>query len=445
MAADVVATIDDLKALRPVAQPIPLNNTALEFLRHSLEAPPGFPTVVDGVDLTPHDLVEIMTLGRGKGTAFWFEEPPQPWSWRQMFAAMNDATLERLIGDHTHGGGVASITFQYLRHSYDHKREHAAQEELRPYADGAPVPIWEFVVKRSNGTAMRFHPDQKGKKFGMSKFENAPPSEGPARGRGLSDGPGTYRRFINYSWDEHGVFDFRNVRGGGGGKGKGKGNGASTVVEPSAMPAIMDEPSAGAASSGASWTRAVNLSPVDTSTVVSPPASVASTVIHLAGPPALEPSPVGSSTVVESPAMQVPTVAQTAPVGTAVDQGKVNGDDGNCEGQGDNGYNASTVVEPPGTQVSTAAQTAPVGTAVDQGKGEGKGEPGTSVAGQAQGQPQRQRQGQGQWQQGWGGWHAWGEGSAQQGALPHPQQPPQSQGRRLQGRREWSAWQGWSY
>ena len=75
MAADVVATIDDLKALRPVAQPIPLNNTALKFLRNCLEAPPGFPTVVDGVDLTPHDLVEIMTLVRGKGTAFWFEEP----------------------------------------------------------------------------------------------------------------------------------------------------------------------------------------------------------------------------------------------------------------------------------------------------------------------------------------------------------------------------------
>ena len=60
-----------------------------------------------------------------------------------------------------------------------------------------------------------------------------------------------------------------------------------------------------------------------------------------------------ASTVVESPATQVSTVAETAPVGTAVDQGKGNGDDGKCEGQGDDGYNASTVVEPPGTQGST--------------------------------------------------------------------------------------------
>ena len=62
---------------------------------------------------------------------------------------------------------------------------------------GVPrLPIWDFVVQREDGTAMRIHPSWSTRKVEVFEAEGhvneiAP----PRRGLGRSDGPGTYKHF----------------------------------------------------------------------------------------------------------------------------------------------------------------------------------------------------------------------------------------------------------
>ena len=86
-------------------------------------------------------------------------EPDQPWSWRGMLNGMNDATLERVVGL-----GITGICCMAIHGSYDHARRDAARELGIVYDDwsdqaayegprrAAPVPIWDFVLARLDGT-----------------------------------------------------------------------------------------------------------------------------------------------------------------------------------------------------------------------------------------------------------------------------------------------------
>ena len=175
----------------------PLNNTALKSIRDSNEDPPGFPN--NGVDLFHIDPFLIKTLHRSKGMDYELKYPLQPWSWRGMLNGMAVPTLERIVGD-----GITGICCMPIRGSYDHKRRHAAKQLGRPYADAAPVPIWDFVVTRTDGTAVRFHTNQTDNKVSIMDVMDAFETEGPAKGKGESDGPGTYKRMVASSYHEKG-------------------------------------------------------------------------------------------------------------------------------------------------------------------------------------------------------------------------------------------------
>ncbi len=73
-----------------------------------------------------------------------------------MLAGMRDDALRRIVGP-----GITKISLEAIERSYDHKRHHAAHELGRPYDSNAPVPVWGFVVDRTDGTRARFHPDQR--------------------------------------------------------------------------------------------------------------------------------------------------------------------------------------------------------------------------------------------------------------------------------------------
>ena len=85
--AAVALSAKDLARVR-VTQPLKLNNIALKYIRDSNENPPGHPTT-HRVDLTDFDPLQIGVLEKGSGLKYRYKDgESQPWSWRQMLAAM---------------------------------------------------------------------------------------------------------------------------------------------------------------------------------------------------------------------------------------------------------------------------------------------------------------------------------------------------------------------
>ena len=192
----VVETFDSISRVE-VKQAWALNNTALKWIRDTNEDE-GNP-VNPVVELTPMDPLNVGVLDRGKGMAYQFlPDQLQPWSWREMIASFKEDVKRQILGDAD--DGLVSISCEASLGSYDHKRHHAAKVAGKPYKAEAMVPVRDFVVKRASGTSVRFHPHQTNKKVDIASITNPPPSEHPNKGRGKSDGPGTYRRFVRAAY-----------------------------------------------------------------------------------------------------------------------------------------------------------------------------------------------------------------------------------------------------
>ena len=118
-----------------------------------------------------------------------------------MLAAMDDDTLGRIVGP-----GITHISCMAIEGSYDHKRHHAARHAGRPHPPEAPVPVWDFVVQRADGSWLRFHPEQTKRKVAVAAADFDYEREGPYAGRGRSDGPGTYRNMLAQTYNDGGTF-----------------------------------------------------------------------------------------------------------------------------------------------------------------------------------------------------------------------------------------------
>ena len=214
--AAVAATPEDLAQLR-VVQSFQLNNVALKWFRDSHENPPGKPTT-DCVDLTKSDPMQIGVIEKNTGMEYAFKaNATQPWSWRQMLAGLSPAAKDLVLGANP-TLGVVRITCQPVPGSYDHKRWHAAMHIGRPYAADAEVLVWDFFVTRTDGTTVRFHTNYSNKKVEVASVDVAqPPLQlpgPPQKGKGKSDGPGTYRRKTTGNYEQI-VGSSKTDRGGG--------------------------------------------------------------------------------------------------------------------------------------------------------------------------------------------------------------------------------------
>ena len=199
--AAVAVTRADLDSMA-VTQPFKLNNIALKWLRDSNENPPGCPRVTR-VDITDQHPLDIGVIERTTGMAYSFKDgETQPWSWRQMLSAMKREAKDRIV---SHGNGVRWITCEPVDGSYDHKRWHAARQLGTPFPDDAHVPVWDFHVYRTDGVVVRFHTSLTNHKVEVAIVPGpcAPPGlpTPPAAGKGMSDGPGTYRRKTAGNYD----------------------------------------------------------------------------------------------------------------------------------------------------------------------------------------------------------------------------------------------------
>ena len=97
---------------------------------------------------------------------------------------------------------VVRITCEPVAGLRDHKRCHAAEVIGRPYGAGAPVPVWDFFVTRSDGTRVRFHTSSTDKTVEVAKVDGAQaPTNRALPLRDRSEG-GAYRRITADNYDE---------------------------------------------------------------------------------------------------------------------------------------------------------------------------------------------------------------------------------------------------
>ena len=111
-----------------------------------------------------------------------------------MVAQLTDESIRIAVkGVDGRSRGLVGCSFALRPGSYDHKRHHQMGGKNK---DSPKLPIWDFVLRRDDGSALRLHPQ-----WSTNKVETYPaeghtvPVEPPARGLGASDGKGTFKAF----------------------------------------------------------------------------------------------------------------------------------------------------------------------------------------------------------------------------------------------------------
>ena len=131
------------------------------------------------------------------------------WSWFEMVAQLDAESMAFVVnGADGRSCGPVSCSFAVRPNSYDHKRHHQLRLAGTPKKDKRRV--WDFVLTRGDGSAVRLHPQ-----WSKTAVENyaveghAEEVEIPAHGLGESDGPGTYRHFKDLGTQRRLKFDGR--------------------------------------------------------------------------------------------------------------------------------------------------------------------------------------------------------------------------------------------
>ena len=118
-----------------------------------------------------------------------------------MIAHLDEESMELVVhGPYIRGPAVAvSLVGCELavRNNIDHKRHSAARNAGQSWAGTAPMLIWDFLLKRSDGSVCMLHPNWSKPK--VEYFEGVPPDnlEVPRNGLGGTNGRGYFRRRIS--------------------------------------------------------------------------------------------------------------------------------------------------------------------------------------------------------------------------------------------------------
>jgi len=139
--------------------------------------------------------VELPAIIHPPGMDFTFDESKKvKWSWLEMVAQLDDASMTHVVrGPGNSSRGLVGCDIAPRPGSYDHARSVAQAQN----AQGAllKLPLWDFVLRREDGSAIRVHPQWKTPKVGSVPDGHFPDVQPPTAGLGNSDGPGTYKHF----------------------------------------------------------------------------------------------------------------------------------------------------------------------------------------------------------------------------------------------------------
>ena len=189
----------------------PTHNGALKYFRdtHERADDPFMSEPVLFSNIEPAMIAEVV---HAKGTSYSFNTDNMlEWRWQDMVAQLVDEDVRLVVeGRDGRGRGLVSCECAPRGNSYDHKRQAAMR--AAGTKDVPKLPIWDFVLRRADGTGVRLHPQWTCKGVETSELEGpASPTEPPKNGLGKSDGRGTFRKYVSIAAAGHFKFDFKKV------------------------------------------------------------------------------------------------------------------------------------------------------------------------------------------------------------------------------------------
>ena len=185
------------------------HNVALKFFRsqQALVKDPFQPPSLEFHRFAP---TAVAVINHPKGMAWEFTGEWRLWSWHEMIAQLEDTWMEKVVtGIEGRSRGLVGCSFAIRPGSYDHKRHSMMIKTAQHFKQ--QLPIWDFVVRREDGSGIRLHPSFKGTV--VETIEEPGDAEEwavtapPRSGLGRSDGRGTYKKYKNLGILEKMRFD----------------------------------------------------------------------------------------------------------------------------------------------------------------------------------------------------------------------------------------------
>ena len=121
-------------------------------------------------------------------------------------AQFDEDSLEYVVCDGDRSRGLIACEVRPRPNSYDHGRQ------KQPHAPDHQLMDWDFLLVRSDGSAVRLHPEWSKPQIPTFAVEgHTEPVEIPRKGLGKSDGRGTFRWYKNIGQQE--TLRFGSTRG----------------------------------------------------------------------------------------------------------------------------------------------------------------------------------------------------------------------------------------
>ena len=189
--ADGIFDLEYFKNFRNFTGNYKQHSTALKWFRQILEL-----NNESGKVFSNTEPEQIAHINHPKGTDFFFDSTRMhAWRWQEMIALLRAEDLAYVVCGESGSRGLRHCCVA-PRKSYDHKRHHADKSSGSQSGQTRLLLIWDFIMVRDDGSAIRLHPNWSNTK--VETFD-APPGledfELPRTGKGGTSGPGTFKYF----------------------------------------------------------------------------------------------------------------------------------------------------------------------------------------------------------------------------------------------------------
>ena len=107
-----------------------------------------------GVPLSNSTVTAVAAIVHPPGEGFWImEQDLHEWSWHVMVAQLDLESLRYVVEDGDCSRGLVRCEFRRRPNSYDHGRQ------VQRGAPNHKLMAWDFILVRSDGSAVRLHPE----------------------------------------------------------------------------------------------------------------------------------------------------------------------------------------------------------------------------------------------------------------------------------------------
>ena len=183
------------------------HNQALKYWRRQSELP-GDSVLNSGFkkfdNVVPEDVAVVV---HGVRTNFDFDPTKiVKWAWWEMIGQLRDDDIRYVVGGSSGDCELRECSLQVRPNSYDVARHYHIEKEESRSAE-VQLPVWDFVVSRSDGTALRLHPSWSNRRVKVFLVVGHEKLVIPIAGLGKSEGSGTFKRYLQQDMVKEVRFD----------------------------------------------------------------------------------------------------------------------------------------------------------------------------------------------------------------------------------------------